>query len=158
MDKRHKRKQGGASLQMVSLIDIFTVLVFFLLINSADVQVTLDTSTLQLPASVAENKPKEAVVVMINAKDILVQGRKVASVSEVAASKGNIIEALKTELDYQAARASTITKKGEGNDVTIMGDKAIPYALLKKIMLTCSSANYSNISLAVSKRASKGPS
>lgn len=153
MDKRHQRKKAGASLQMVSLIDIFTVLVFFLLINSADVQVTLDTSTLKLPSSVAESKPKEAVVVMVNAKDILVQGRKVATVSEAAALKGNVIEALKTELDYQAARSG---KKDKANDVTIMGDKEIPYALLKKIMLTCSSANYSNISLAVNKRERKG--
>lgn len=156
MEKRHQRKKGNASLQMVSLIDIFTVLVFFLLINSGDVQVNLDTSTLKLPLSVAESKPKEAVVVLVNRSDILVQGRKVATVSEVAVMQGNIIPALKTELDYQAERAARAVKKGEPNDVTIMGDKEIPYALLKKIMLTCSSANYSNISLAVNKRGSKG--
>jgi biopolymer transport protein ExbD len=49
------------------------------------------------------------------------------------------------------------SKSGPNNildeGVTIMGDKEIPYIVLKRIMMTCASANFSNISLAVSRKA-----
>jgi biopolymer transport protein ExbD len=37
-------------------------------------------------------------------------------------------------------------------EVTIMGDKTTPYAILKKIMFTCSEADYGKVSLAVVER------
>jgi len=36
--------------------------------------------------------------------------------------------------------------------VTIMGDKDIPYKLLRKIMVSCAQAGFSDVSFAVRKR------
>lgn len=147
MSRSHLRRSPSASLNMVSLMDIFTILVFFLLVNSADVEVLPSTKAVRLPESVSEQQPQQALTLIVNDKDIIVQGRSIANVTELTTTRGQI-PALKRELEYQAqrARASTTGFKGR---ITIMGDKEIPYHLLKRIMATCSAAQYTHISLAV---------
>jgi biopolymer transport protein TolR len=153
MDRHHKRSRSLAELNMVSLMDIFTILVFFLLVNSSDVEILPSVKAVKLPESVAEKAPKQTVVIVVNDQDILVQGRKVASVSDAFNSGSEVIAALKTELDYQKSRERSVKKTGTmGHEITIMGDKEIPYRLLKRIMVTCVRANYDNISLAVMKK------
>jgi biopolymer transport protein ExbD len=150
MERRHKRARSGIGLNLVSLMDIFTILVFFLLVHSSDGEVLPSTKAVRLPESLAEKAPKQTLVVTVGDHDILVQGRRVAAVSEVMDAGSDIIEPLKAELDYQASRTSVAGGQGSATrEVTIMGDKEIPYRLLKKIMLTCVRASYENISLAV---------
>lgn len=149
MERHHKRSRFSVGINMVSLMDIFTILVFFLLVHSADVDTLPSAKAVRLPESVAEKLPKQTVVVTVNGEDILVQGRKVATVSEVQ-DGADIIDALRSELDYQAQKAPA--GSSERRAVTIMADKEIPYRLLRKIMVTCARANYENISLAVLKR------
>lgn len=152
MERRHERSRKIMGLSLVSLMDIFTILVFFLLVNSSNTEALPGAKSVRLPESIAEKDPKPALVVTVNDQDILVQGRKVASVGQ-ALGGDLIIEPLKDELDYQSRRARG---KGEkAHKVTIMGDKEIPYSLLKRIMLTCVRAKYENISLAVLRRESR---
>jgi biopolymer transport protein ExbD len=153
MEKHHKRRSGVATLNMVSLMDIFTILVFFLLVNQTGLQA--QGGKITLPKSIAEQAPKDTLVVSVSNQEIYVQGRKVADVAQVAASKDILIAGLQQELKYQAGKQSVLgeAKKAE-KPVTIMGDKEIPYAVLKKIMLTCSQSGYSEVSLAVTR--SKG--
>jgi biopolymer transport protein ExbD len=148
--ERQARNKMSVDLNLVSLIDIFTILIFFLLANASEVEVLPSTKAVRLPESTAEKTPKETVVVLVSNQDIVVQGRKVSSVSEAMKTDGDLIEPLKAELDYQAGRALTRKEKEVRNKaVTIMGDKEIPYRLLRKIMVTCARANYSDISFAV---------
>ena len=158
MQRHHKRAKSGGAINLVSLMDIFTILVFFLLVNSSDVSVLPSTKSIKLPESVAEQKPKETLFIIVSKKDLLVQGRPVANVDEIMNSPENIITSLKKELEYQASKSSmpaeVVDKKGR--EVTILGDKKIPYRLLKKIMITCNSVNYNNISLAVTKKGRQG--
>lgn len=153
MERHHKRK-GVALINMVSLMDIFTILVFFLLVNSTTVQNVPSSKTLQLPVSTAEKTPKETIVVMINKQDILVQGRKVADVAESLAATDDLIPGLLEELSYQAQRSRQDGGRSAG-EITIMGDRQLPYLLLKKIMVTCTQAEYTNISLAVMQKHNK---
>ena len=153
MERHHSRSGLLAELNMISLMDIFTILVFFLLVNSSDVEILPSVKSVKLPESVAEKSPKQTVVIVVNDQDVLVQGRKVASVSEIFKSDSELIEPLKSELDYQVSRDAVVSKAGAaGRAITIMGDKEIPYRLLKKIMVTCVRAKYDNISLAVMKK------
>jgi len=153
MDQNHKRSRSLAELNMISLMDIFTILVFFLLVNSSDVEILPSVKSVKLPESVAEKSPKQTVVIVVNDRDILVQGRKVASVAEAFASGDELIAPLKSELDYQAGRDTPVRQAGAtGHAITIMGDKEIPYRLLKRIMVTCVRAHFDNISLAVMKK------
>ena len=154
MSRHHARTKKGAALNMVSLMDIFTILVFFLLISSSSVKDLPNVKQIQLPESTAEQLPKETVVIMVSDKDIVVQGRKVADVAAVMKNRSGEIKALKEELIRLAERklgGQGVAADGKPvvREVTILGDKEIPFKLLKRIMLTCTQASYSNISLAV---------
>jgi len=157
MEKHHKRHRGAGALNLVSLMDIFTILVFFLLVNSSDVETLPNAKDLQLPESIAEDKAKETVVIMIGEVDIIVQGTPIAKVADVLAIKGNDIpalrEALKSQNDRVLRRAAQ--ENIAGREVTIMGDKDIPYRLLKKVMATCTESDYGQISLAVLQKSSE---
>ena len=148
--ERHARNKFSVDLNLVSLIDIFTILIFFLLANASEVEVLPSTKAVRLPESTAEKTPKETVVVLVSNQDIVVQGRKVSSVSEAMKADSDLIAPLKAELDYHAGRQLIRREKEPRNKaITIMGDKEISYRLLRKIMVTCARANYSDISFAV---------
>jgi biopolymer transport protein TolR len=157
MDKHHHRNNRTVGLNLVSLMDIFTILVFFLLVNSSDVETLPNAKNLQLPESIAEEKAKETVVILIGEVDILVQGKPVAKVADVRAQSGNDIPALREALKSQNDRVLRRAAQDdiEGREVTIMGDKEIPYSVLKKVMATCTEADYGQISLAVLQKSSE---
>jgi len=71
----------------------------------------------------------------------------------VMATEGDLIAPLKVELEQQAGRV-VIRKENEADAkrLTIMGDKDIPYRLLRKIMFTGARANFADVSLAVRQR------
>jgi biopolymer transport protein ExbD len=152
MDRHHKRNKGRAVLNLVSLMDIFTILVFFLLVNSGEVQVLPSAKALSLPESKAEQKPKETLVVMVNSEAILVQGRQVLDLSRPL-PQGILLPSLQAELQQHAARAKGSTLEPFNGNITIMGDKDISYELLKRVMATCAQSEYPRVSLAVLQRA-----
>ena len=157
MEKHHKRNKSSGTLNLVSLMDIFTILVFFLLVNSSDVEVLPNAKAIELPESIAEDKARETVVIVIGDEDIIVQGTPVAKLADVMAQQGNDIPALREALQSQNARALRRQAQRDiaNREVTIMGDKAIPYRLLKKVMATCSASQYGQISLAVLQKSSE---
>ncbi len=152
MERHHIRSKRIPGINLTALMDIFTILVFFLLVNSSDVDVQPNTKSIQLPKSSAEQVPKLTLTIMVNETDLLVQGRSIASVADIIKNPDNLIEPLKQELEHQASRNPLAIGDESGREITILGDKEIPYRLLKKIMITCNSANYNNISLAVTKK------
>ena len=156
MEKHHKRNKGAGQLNLVSLMDIFTILVFFLLVNSSDVQTLPNAKELQLPESIAEEKAKETVVIMIGETDLIVQGTPVAKIADIMAIKGNDIPELREALLSQNDRVLRREAQEDiaGREVTIMGDKDIQYRLLKKVMATCTESDYGQISLAVLQKSS----
>lgn len=148
MAKRHVRRQT-ARLNLVSLMDIFTILVFFLLVNSSDVEVLQKDKDVSLPDSVSEQKPDTQLIISVSASQVLVGGRPVAEIADL--DEASTISGLKKELSYQALQAGDLPEQlqADGRAVTIMADKDAPYNLLKKIMATCAETDYRNISLAV---------
>ena len=156
MEKHHARNKSVVALNLVSLMDIFTILVFFLLVNSSDVETLPNAKDLQLPESIAEKKANETVVILIGEEDILVQGTAIAKVADVMKIKGNDIPALRQALKSQNDRVLRREAQDDivGREITIMGDKDIPYRLLKKVMATCTESDYGQISLAVLQKSS----
>ncbi|ABC29422.1 Biopolymer transport protein [Hahella chejuensis KCTC 2396] len=152
--RHYRRMHKTASLNLVSLMDIFTILVFFLMVNSSDVQVLKQSGSVQLPVSIADQPPTEQLTVTVTDDDILVGGRVVSKVAVASNQEPLLINGLKLELDYQVSRVTTPVPP-EGRPITIMADKELPYKLLKKIMSTCVEAGYSSISLAVRRAADK---
>jgi len=154
MERHHKRRRQTSSLNMVSMMDIFTILVFFLLISSGDQQSLPTLKDIKLPESKAQQLPKENLVILVSHDRIQFQGKTIVSTRKVLATNSSLIPELLNALNDTARKLSrrsdekTIKKRG----VTIMGDKKIPYVLLKKIMLTCAGSDFTNISLAVVQR------
>lgn len=156
MARHHRRQASSSKLNLVSLMDIFTILVFFLMVNSSDVQVLDSNKAIKLPSSIAQTKPEETLVLMVTAKDLIVQGRSIVDVAGILSQDEEFITALDKELRYQASRRRALSEEEakSGRAVTIMGDEKIPYSLLKKVMATCAQADFRNISLAVNQLAS----
>ena len=152
MQRNHRRINQQSKLNLVSLMDIFTILVFFLMVNSGDVEVLQSDKNIMLPESVSEQKPEISLIIKISDNDIVVQGRAVESVETALLDENNIIiSALSRELTYQASRSPELSEKEikSGRSVVVMGDQKMPYKLLKRIMTTCAEAGYRDISLAV---------
>jgi biopolymer transport protein ExbD len=151
--ERRNRNQTMVDMNLVSLIDVFTILIFFLLSNAGGVETVPSPKAVMLPESVAQASPRDTLVVVVSSTEILVDGRKVADVVDVLGTEGDLIAPLKVELDLQAKR-QVIRKENEAQSkrLTIMGDKDIPYRLLRKIMATSARANFSDVSFVVRQR------
>jgi biopolymer transport protein ExbD len=157
-EKRNARVRAGSSLDMnlVSLIDVFTILIFFLLAQVGPLEKLPSPKAVQLPLSSADKDPKDAVVLVISETEVLVEGRKVADLATVAKQQGDLIAALKSELDQQAQRVAVRTEnKKATNAITIMSDKEVPYHVLRKVMVTCASANFGDVSFALRRKEGK---
>ncbi len=151
--ERKSRNQTMVDMNLVSLIDVFTILIFFLLSNSGGVETLPSPKAVQLPESVAQTPPRETLVIVVSATEILVDGRKVAMVADVLGAEGDLIAPLKAELELQAGRAVVRPEnEAQSKRLTIMGDKDIPYRLLRKIMFTSAQASFSDVSFAVRQR------
>ena len=149
------RGRSGATMDMnlVSLIDVFTILIFFLLSSAAGVETLVSPKAVNLPLAMAEKAPKQTVLLVVAGDDILVDGRRIASVAQVMAAPDDVIPALKAELDVLATRqAVRAENKADQQAVTIMADKQMPYSLLRKVMVTCARANFADVSFAVRRR------
>ena len=148
--RRHRQEKirRWPSLNLVALMDVFTILVFFYLVHATDVEIPASSHLVRLPDSTADQQPRKSLVVMITRADIRVQGEPVTLLGKVQDAAGNEITELKTALKHYIPRGD----RQRGNEVTILGDKSIPFVLLKKVMVTCTRAGYDHISLAVLQR------
>ena len=152
--KRHRLRRHGANhFALIPFIDMMTILVVFLLAHTAEVDILPNTKNISIPQSLSDRKPSAAVVVMVTKDSVFVDGELVGSVSDVVANQGPFAP-LKNALLAQNARSlrSAAQTDPAKREVTIMGDKGTPYSVLKKIMLTCSEAEYGKVSFAVVER------
>ena len=150
---RLARNQSGLDMNLVALIDIFTILIFFLM-SSTGVEVLTTARAVQLPLSSAETVPKQTIVVAVSDTDIVVDGRRVATVAEAQATQGDLIPGLKAELELLASRQRVAADADApaSQAVTIMGDKSIPYSLLRKVMYTSAQASFTDVKFAVQRK------
>jgi biopolymer transport protein TolR len=154
--KHRQRKHHDSHMALVPFIDMLTMLVVFLLLHSSDVEILPNTKNITIPQSVADLKPHETVVIMVTKEDLLVNGRSVGKVAEVASMPNDkliiplLLDALKAQADVILRQTSQDAVKDR--EVTIMGDKDTPFAVLKRVMATATSADYGKVSLAVIQR------
>jgi len=146
-----RRATRPAALNLVSLMDIFTILVFFLMVNASDVEILPPTPGIRLPDSSAEQRPEQRTVISVSRESIMVEGEPVARIADLDAAPEGVIEALQTALRARMPAVEVIPEAGL--EVTIIGDHELPYWLLKRIMLTCQTAEFPRISLAVNRTA-----
>jgi biopolymer transport protein ExbD len=150
---RSKKKIPG--LFLTPLMDVFTILVFFLLFHSTGSNTLETPKQIKLPDSVVETKPRETVVIMVSPEVVVVQGEAVISTPELLEDRIRTVAGLRERLKRLESNVIGISTKTvvESKEVTILADKTIPFKVLKKIMSTCTGSGYGRISLAVIQKA-----
>jgi biopolymer transport protein ExbD len=146
-------------MNLTSLMDVFTILVFFLLVNSATTEVLETPKKITLPASVVEEKPRETVVIFISRNEVTVQGETVALVEDILAAGTQNILPIAVKLAEMGDKVIGLTTQtvAESKEVTILADKSVPFNVIKKVMSTATGQGYERISLAVLQKASEKP-
>lgn len=154
--KHRQRTHHGSHMALVPFIDMLTMLVVFLLLHSSDAEILPNTKNIQIPQSVADLKPHETVTIMVTKDELLVNGRSVGKVAEIAAygPEQLIIPQLRDALKEQndTILRETARENLAEREVTIMGDKGTPFAVLKRVMATATASDYGKVSLAVLQR------
>jgi biopolymer transport protein ExbD len=150
---RSRRKVTG--LNLTPLMDVFTILVFFLLFHSSGSDVLDSPRHIKLPDSVVEAKPRETVVIMVSPQVVLVQGEAVIGTLELLEDRVDTVAEITERLEQLERNIIGVSTKtvAESKEVTILADKTIPFRVLKKIMSTCTGSGYGRISLAVIQKA-----
>jgi biopolymer transport protein ExbD len=151
------KKKAVVSLNLTSLMDVFTILVFFLLFHSTGSEAVEAPKQIKLPQSIVETKPRETVVILVSPEEVLVQGEAVIKTPELLNTKIETVPVIKDRLDRLKQSVIGISTKtvAESKEVTILADKTIPFRVLKKIMSTCTDSGYGKISLAVIQKSAK---
>jgi len=145
------------TMPLTSLMDVFTILVFFLLVNSGSVEVMEAPRTVVLPESMVSTKPRETVVIFVSEHEVIVQGEAVAQVADILEAPGSRIEGITerlAELKLNAFGPATQAVAGS-QEVTILADKSVPFSVIRKIMSTCTGEGYGQVSLAVIQKPSQ---
>jgi biopolymer transport protein ExbD len=150
--ERNRKKTPG--LNLTSLMDVFTILVFFLLVNSSSSEVLQTPKQIKLPVSIVETKPRETVVIMVSPEMVVVQGENVIGTPELLESKTEMVPEVTERLAQLERNIIGINTKAavEAKEITLLADKTIPFKALKKIMSTCTNSGYGRISLAVTQK------
>ena len=146
--QRQEKARRWPSLNLVALMDVFTILVFFFLVHSADGGTEAANRLVVLPESLAQQEPRETLVVMITQDSILLQGEVVVAIDAVAPS----VDSIESLHEALLARFTGATTADADREVTIMGDRSVPFTVLNRVMRTCKLAGYNAISLAVMQR------
>lgn len=133
--------------QLTSLIDVMTILLVFL-VKSFSVQGNLITpaTDLQLPLSTAHTPPRLITTIAISTTALAVQGHKLMPLAEVTLADSLLIEPLHTWLQQNLPPADSSTAPRE---VLIEADKHIEFAVIKRVMFTCSRAGVEDFSVLV---------
>jgi biopolymer transport protein ExbD len=152
------RKKRLPGMNLTSLMDVFTILVFFLLVNSSASEVLEPPKKITLPDSVVETKPNETVVILVSEETVMVQGEVVARVEDIMNTKQDAIVEISNKLEQAKKNVIGISTKAisESREVTILSHKTVPFKVLRKVMSSCTYAGYEKISLAVIQKAKQG--
>ena len=159
MKRMSRNRQVAPKMNLTSLMDVFTILVFFLLVNSANTEVLETPKQITLPASAVEQKPRETVVIFVSPEQVTVQGEAVIRVADILASQGQNIAEIGARLaqvnqNVIGLRTQTVA---ESREVTLLVDRSVPFRVVKKVMSTCTSEGFGRISLAVLQKAPDAP-
>lgn len=144
------RHRADAQLNLIPMIDILSVLVSFLLVYSTEVEVVQNSKGIEIPQSISEQLPHETVVVMLTRDELFVQGERISSIAEVRSSQDPIIAPLSAALKRPTLIGRKMNKKANAErEVTVMADKTLPYEVIKKVLSTCTDAEYGKVSFAL---------
>ena len=150
---RREPKGDSASMMLTSLMDIFIVLVLYLLVNQG-IGVDLDPPEhVMLPDSSVDSVPRQSIVIALSERDVRIQGEPVIAIGDVVTSDELEIAAIRQAIErIKAGAQQRHDQAGLHTEVTILADRTVPFKVLKKVMLSSSNAGFGKISFAVNQK------
>ncbi len=144
------------NLNLIPMMDILSVLVFFLLFHSFNG--TLPEQKLALPESVVETKPRGTVAISVTPEAVMIQGKAVIRTADLLDDRIGIVREITDRLEQIQPHmtGNKTVAENETREITVLADKKIPFKVLKKIMTSCTASGYGKISLAVIEKAAHG--
>jgi len=156
--KKHNTKVAEVKLNLTSMMDMFTIILVFLLKTfSTEGQLISPSDFLKLPNSRVEQPPEVGLDLVVSKQIILVNHEKVAALDDIisnnpAVMENGIIKPLRDRLRFYSSQAKKMEVdygvKFSGK-VMIQGDKELQYSELVKVMRTCGVSDYPNMRLVV---------
>lgn len=149
------KKSTSADLLITPLVDMFVIIVLFLIANfSATGEILNMTKDVQLPSASHVKELDLAPIVVISATDVIINGIAVARVADLSHDDYLSIPALEERLREEKKQTEELhSAAADGQpftgDVNIQGHKEIPFKVLKRVMFSCQNAGYGNINFAV---------
>jgi len=149
-----KKKSGYAGLNLTPMVDMFTIIVIYLLQNfSQDGDILFMTKEIQLPSITSKTTLDRAPVVSVSAESVLVDGVKVIDTAELTRDATMNVPALeevmqekKRNIQQSAALLGGI-KTFEGR-LNVQADKGVKFQVLKKVMFACNVAGFGALNFA----------
>jgi biopolymer transport protein ExbD len=159
MERNNRNQNQYVKLNLIPMLDVLSVLVFFLLFHSFNGD--MPEQRLALPQSVVETKPRGTVAISVTPEVVLVQGEAVCRTPDLYDDRvGNVLQVTERLAQIQSSMVDETGNKAapeaETREITLLADKTIPFKVLKKIMTSCTASGYGKISLAVIQKASHG--
>ena len=154
MSQRWRRRRKPMSLQLTSLLDMFTIILVFLLesFQAQDEDFVLHEG-LDLPASSARNPFKQAVNIAVSAESVFVEGDVVYALTEGAATEEDLdrprVDAITDAVE--AAWASRRASEDEEAVATIQADQDLPYETLDLVLRSAADAGCAKFRLVIEK-------
>lgn len=161
---RRRQTEGTFALQITSMIDIFTIMVFFLLKSYATSSVvnTGPSSEIRLPSSISDSAMVESLKLLVSKNGIFVDDKKVLELKDgkvgpesVEANDPQFLRPLFEALDKEAEKSKGIAAVNEAvkfeGKIVVQADEGLNYELLRKVMYTATLAGYNDLKLAAIK-------
>ena len=149
------RKAAVADLLITPLVDMFVIIVLFLIANfSASGDILNQSKDIQLPTAAHVKELEDAPVVQVSAEKVIVDGSPIpGTVDELSREEYLNIPALEEKLrelkkTFEAMHSATDQKPFNGQ-VNIQGHKDVEFKIIKRIMFSCATAGDGEINFAV---------
>ncbi len=156
------KKVGHASLMLTSLVDMFSIIVIFLLMNfSANGEILYMTKDIKLPSAQHGGQLERAPVISVSADSVTFDGKQIATTEDL--QKGDVLNVPELEdvLREERRRYEQIHVNDPEHPfkglVNVQADRKIPFKVIKRVMFSCNQSGFGNISFAaLAKTAGEG--
>ena len=156
-----RRTAGHFKIQITSMVDMFVILLVFLLKSYSTSPVNISPKQgLRLPESTSPADPVDVIKMVVSTDGVFVDDKRILTLNNGALSKDDMestdpqfLRKLYEALDERAKQAKSISQVNDSFEfdgkILVQADRTLPYDVLKRVMYTSMMAGYADVKLAV---------
>jgi len=146
-----KKQKVEADIMLTPMIDMFVLLVVFLIMNfSATGELVTISKDIKLPEAATTKMLERAPIIQISAKTIAVEGFKVGDSEDILKDEDLRVPQLTDKLQ-EMRKVDEMMHPGAQfkGEIIINADRMVNFKLVRKVMMASAEAGYININYAV---------